>query len=172
MPPKKAGSSDIFQTPANAVRYISPCVPKEWKIWECAAGESQIVDTLTEDGYEVIGTDILSGFDFLSPLMPPPEFDCIVTNPPYSLKDQWLERCFELAKPFALLLPITALGEQGRVKMYTDYGIDVVLPPERINFGTPSGEGSGAWFYAAWFCKGLKHPRGTLLGHIYKGDGL
>jgi len=158
IPPKKSGSSDMFQTPPHAVRCITKYIPKEWKIWESACGEGQIVDTLKEDGYDVTGTDVLGGFDFLSSLMPTPEFDCILTNPPYSIKDEWLQRCFDLGKPFALLLPITALGEQERVKMYRKHGIQIVLPPKRINFGTPSGEGSGAWFYVAWFCHGLDLP--------------
>lgn len=177
MPPKKAGSSDIFQTPPHAVRYITPYMPKEWLIWECASGEGQIVNTLREDGYRVTGTDILQGFDFLSALSPVPKFDCILTNPPYSLKDQWLERCFYLDKPFALLLPITALGEQNRVKMYKEHGIQIVLPPSRINFGTPSGEGSGSWFYTAWFCKGLDLPNQITVAespketNVYKEGG-
>jgi len=159
MPPKSAGRSDIFQTPPHGVRYITPFIPKHWVIWENACGEGQIVQTLKEDGYQVVGTDIMHGFDFLSPLCTPGiEFDCILTNPPYSVKDDWLERCFDIGKPFALLLPITALGEQTRVAMYKKHGIQVVLPPERINFGTPSGEGSGSWFYAAWFCHGLDLP--------------
>lgn len=159
MPPKKSGSSDIFRTPSHAVRYITPYIPKEWKIWECADdNEGNIVQTLRADGYEVTGTDILNGFDFTDSLNVLPEFDCIVTNPPYSIKDKWLQRCYDIGKPFALLLPITALGEQDRVSMYKKYGISVLLPPERINFGTPSGEGSGAWFYSAWFCHGIDLP--------------
>jgi hypothetical protein len=158
MPPKAAGRSDIFQTPPSAVRYITPFIPKSWRIWESARGQGQIVQVLQEDGYSVIGTDIADGFDFTDTLLPVPEFDCILTNPPYSIKDEWLQRCYGLGKPFALLLPITALGEQGRVKMYRENGIQLVLPPERINFGTPSGEGSGSWFYAAWFCHGLDLP--------------
>lgn len=160
MPPKGAGRSDIFYTPPEAIRYITPYVPKHWKIWECAdANEGNIVQTLRADGYDVVGTDILNGFDFLSPLMPAPDFDCILTNPPYSIKDQWLQRCYDIGKPFALLLPITALGEGERVSMYKKYGIQLLLPPGRINFGTPSGEGSGSWFYSAWFCHGLDFPQ-------------
>lgn len=159
MPPKSAVSSDMFKTPPSAVRYASQFIPKSWKIWACAdPQDSQIVQTLKKDGYEVEGTDVLEGFDFLSTLMPIPECDCIFTNPPYSLKDQWLERCYELGKPFALLLPLTALGEQARVKMFRENGIQLIIPPERINYGTPSGGGAGSWFFSAWFCKGLHLP--------------
>lgn len=159
MPPKKSISSDIFRTPKEAIRMITPYVPKHWKIWECADdNHGRIYQTLTEDGYEVIGTDIINGFDFLSPIAKPPEFDCILTNPPYSIKDDWIQRCYDLGKPWALLLPLTALGEQERVGMYKKYGIQILLPPGRINYETPSGEGSGSWFYSAWFCHGLPLP--------------
>jgi hypothetical protein len=170
MPPKKSGSSDHFQTDPSDVRFMSQFLPKEWVIWENACGQGKIVSTLKEDGFEVIGTDVMQGFDFISPLIPPPEnFDCIFTNPPYSIKDEWLQRCYDIGKPFALLMPITALGEQERVKMYNKYGVDVLLPPARINFGTPSGEGSGSWFYAAWFCKGIPFPEENKIGNIYGG---
>lgn len=159
MPPKRAGSSDIFQTPKSAIDVILPFIPKRWHIWECASGAGQIVSILKGAGYNVTGTDIMHGFDFLSPLSGvPSNIDCILTNPPYSVKDEWLERCYEIGKPFALLPPITALGEQNRVTLYRRHGIQLVLPPGRTNYGTPSGEGSGAWFYSAWFCLGLDLP--------------
>ena len=36
-------------------------------------------------------------------------YDGVITNPPYSLKDKFIEHCYELDKPFALLLPVTAI---------------------------------------------------------------
>lgn len=159
MPPKRTGSSDIFQTPAWPVLSLLPYIPIEWKIWEPACGKGQLVNTLLSAGYETIGTDIQDGFDFLDDLSAiGRDFDCIITNPPYSTKDKWLTRCFEIGKPFALLLPITALGEQYRVQLYRQHGIQIVLLPERVHFETPTGEGKGAWFYTAWFCNGLDLP--------------
>ena len=38
----------------------------------------------------------------------------IITNPPYSLKDEFIKKCYEWKKPFCLLLPITAL--EGKVR--------------------------------------------------------
>lgn len=159
MPPKAAGRSDIFHTPDWPIDSLVRYLPKEWKLWESADhNEGRIVQRLRHHGYDVTGTDILNGFDFLSPLMPPPEFDAIVTNPPYSIKDKWLQRCYDLGKPFALLMPITAMGEQERYRMYKKYGISILMLPERVDFVTPSGEGSGAWFYCAWFCWNIPLP--------------
>lgn len=154
MPPKATGRNDHFQTPDWAIDALVPHLLSQGnpKIWESAQGAGNIVSRLKHHDFDVIGTDIMHGFDFLSPLMPTPDFDISVTNPPYSIKDKWLARCYEIGKPFALLMPITALGEQERFKMYREHGIQVLLLPERVNFETPSGEGKGAWFYCAWFC--------------------
>ncbi len=159
MPPKAKGRSNHFQTPAGEVERLFPFLPKDWTVWENACGAGQMVASLQGGGYKTVGTDILSGFDFLSPLCPPDfQYDCIITNPPYTLKDEWLARCYELRKPFALLLPATAIGEQERVRMYKKHGISLALPPRRINFGTPSGKKGKSWFYAAWFCWGIELP--------------
>lgn len=38
------------------------------------------------------------------------EFDYLITNPPYSNKDEIIARCIETGRPCALVLPIDALG--------------------------------------------------------------
>lgn len=62
--------------------------------------------------------------------------DCIVSNPPFSLKDKILKRLFQLGKPFAMLMPITALGGKKRQEMFKKYGIEVLFLGERTGFYT------------------------------------
>ncbi len=160
MPPKRNDGSDIFYTDPVDIRPILQFVPKEWRIWESACGEGHIVNFLRGEGCDVTGTDIQGGFDFLSPLAPQQElWDIALTNPPYSVKDQWLERCFDLGKPFALLLPITALAGKFRGSLYRRHGIQLLVLDGRPTFTTPSGKKGGSWFDAAWFCHGLPLPR-------------
>ena len=102
------------------------------------------------------GSDILTGVDFLTSKMEP--FDCIVTNPPFSLKDRFLERCYDLGKPFALLLPLTALEGKDRQSLYKKYGIQLIIPDSRINFYTPDGKNSGSWFLSAWYTWKMNLP--------------
>ncbi|MFO8133200.1 MAG: hypothetical protein R6U10_04620, partial [Thermoplasmatota archaeon] len=54
-------------------------------------------------------------FDFLAD-KPNFNYDCIVTNPPFSRKDEFLEQCYAYGKPFALLMPLTALEGMRRHK--------------------------------------------------------
>jgi Zn finger protein HypA/HybF involved in hydrogenase expression len=170
-PPLKVKSADDFQTPPEALDYLLPYLKKDWIIWECASGKGYLAQYLKQKGFKVFISDIVDYaynvgdagippekyIDFLKD--EPPQFDCIVTNPPYSLKQQFLERCYQLGKPFALLLPLTALETQKRQRLYAKYGIEIILLPKRINFETPSGRGSGSWFAVAWFTNGFNIGR-------------
>lgn len=60
-----------------------------------------MLSLLTNGFYNVVGTDILTGQDFFT--YRESDFDAIVTNPPYSVKYQWLKRCYELGKPYRIV---------------------------------------------------------------------
>lgn len=101
-------SNDELYTPSYAVEPLVKYLPKGLTIWECTDfGESQITRVLKDNGYKVVSTR-KKDFDFLKD-SPDFEWDMIVTNPPYTLKDEFLERAYSYNKPFAMLLPITAL---------------------------------------------------------------
>lgn len=155
----QAGHSDQFQTPDWPIDILMRYIPREWVIWEPACGQGHMSARIAHHGNKTISTDIMHGFDFLSALGSNlSEYDAIITNPPYSTKTQWLWRCYEIGKPFALLMPIAALGEQERFDLYRANGIQLVMLPRCVDFTTPSGKQGGAWFYCAWFCMGLDLP--------------
>ncbi|MEM3264787.1 MAG: class I SAM-dependent methyltransferase [Thermoplasmata archaeon] len=167
MPPKKKGSPDNFQTPAIAILPLIPYLKREWTIWECAQGKGNLTKALEKEGFRVIGSDIIDGVDFLKSNVNY-VFDCIITNPPYSLKDEFLERAYEIGKPFALLMPLTALEGKKRQGLYKRYGLQLMLLNRRINFETPSGNGSGSWFATAWFTFGLHLPKDIVFADLPK----
>lgn len=154
-PPLSKNYQNDFQTPAEAIKPLIPYIPKNFVIWECAAGKGNLVKAFENEGYKVIATDILTGQNFL--LYEPEEhYDIIVTNPPYSLKNEFLERAYALKKPFAFLLPLTTLESERRQRLFKKFGVELILLNKRINFETPSGSGSGSWFAVAWFCGYMK----------------
>jgi len=165
-PPLKQGNSNDFQTPPEALKPLLSYLKKEWTIWECAAGKRNLSNALIEKGYRVISTDLAdvellegeTGWDFLK--WKPDNFDCIITNPPFSIKQKFLERCYELEKPFALLLPLTTFETKKRQELFKKYGVEVIFFDKRINFETPNHvEKSSAWFATAWFTHGLNIGR-------------
>ena len=157
------GRSDEFGTPKIAWDILKPFINKGWTIWESAWGKGELGEYMIKDGFEVVGTPLsikatknCGDWDFFKDK--PIQWDCIITNPPYSLKYEFLKRCFELETPFALLMPLTALEGKRRGELFRKYGIQLIIPNKRINFRTPSGKGSGAWFQVAWFCWKLNLP--------------
>lgn len=149
----KNGPNDEYYTPNDAVEMIIPFIPKHVRtIWECTAiKESRIVKVLRSYGYEVITSHIDGGKDFLT-YEPVEDYDIIVTNPPYSLKDKFLQRAFELEKPFMFLLPITSLEGVVRGKMFRENRIQLLIPDRRFSF---TSKKHGAWFQTSWFTHGL-----------------
>src|SRR4051812_43128451 len=103
---EESSGYDRCQTPAYALDPLWPFLPPGATIWEPAAGNGNLSTALREQGHRVITSDILQGRsqNFFS-YEPDEPYDMILTNPPYSVKFQWMARCFQLGKPFALLLP-------------------------------------------------------------------
>jgi len=135
-------------TPAYATELIIPYL--HGKIWECACGEGHMTRVFEKHGLDVYETDIIHGVDFLTSDLPA-GIDMVVTNPPYSIKDKFLKHCYELDIPFALLMPLTALGGMKRSKLFREYGLEMLIPDRRINF-IYEGAGKACWFHSAWFC--------------------
>jgi hypothetical protein len=148
------GPNDEYYTPREAVEMILPFIPETVKtIWECTAIKgSLIVEVLRSHGYKIITSHIDDGQDFLI-YKPGEDYDMNITNPPYSQKDQFLKRAFELNKPFMFLLPITTLEGVKRGKMFKENGIQLIIPNMRFSF--IAGKSKGSWFQTSWFTHGL-----------------
>ena len=143
--------NDELYTPTEAILPILKYLDHNKIYWECTDfGESNITKVLKENGFKVINTS-KKEIDFLKDKANF-EFDVIITNPPYSLKNEFLKKCYEYKKPFMLLLPLTALEGKERNKLYRKYGIEVIVLDKRINF---MKEKKNVWFNTSWFCKGI-----------------
>lgn len=147
----KKGKNDELYTPQEAILPILKYLDKDKIYWECTDfGESNITKVLKENGFKVISTS-KNEIDFLKDDINF-EFNAIITNPPYSLKNEFLKRCYEYQKPFMLLLPLTALEGKERGKLYREKGIEVIVLDKRINF---MKEKKNVWFNTSWFCHGI-----------------
>ena len=92
--------------------------------------ESKFVQTLKAQGFTVIYgiTDFIdSEQDY--------ECDYIVTNPPFSLKDQVIERVFKYGKRTVLVLPLDTMGGKARRKLFKEYEFPQIYVPEaRVSY--------------------------------------
>lgn len=96
---------DYYATDPRAVEMLLQMEAFAPVIWEPACGEGHISKVLAAHGYEVISTDLIyRGFgdpeplNFLEETLDGFEGD-IITNPPYSVGLQFVERALESVRP-------------------------------------------------------------------------
>jgi len=145
-----------------------PYIPKEWTIWECTDfGNSMITKALKSHGNKVISSHINDGINFLVDT-PDFDFDCIITNPPYSLKTDFLRKAYELNKKFAFLLPITALESIERGKIFRQYNndLEVLVLDKRVEFYKSK---NSIWFNTSWFCRQIL-PQQLIFTELIKTE--
>ena len=135
-------ASDEVYTPAYAVKPIIKYI-KHWArnessiinpiIW-CPfdTEDSEYVRLIREAGFKVIATHIDNGENFF--YYEPFPYDLIISNPPFSVKDDVIKRLDELHKPYAILLPIPAL--QGQKRFPYMKHCQALIFDKRINYFT------------------------------------
>ena len=126
--------SDFYPTPPEAtvalLQFLN--LPKNTTIWEPAAGEGDMLGAIRACGYgRSFGTDVSEGFDFLSPdvfkrLLT--GFDWIITNPPFSLAEEFIRHASELQRPFAMLLKAQYWHAAKRVALFEEIPPSYILP--------------------------------------------
>lgn len=89
--------------------------------------ESEYVKILTANGHKVIYSHKDSGdnfYDFGEGLFAKdiPDFDVLVSNPPFHNKAILVEKVIALGKPFALLLPMTWLNDSAPFRLFSRGG--------------------------------------------------
>ena len=81
--------------------------------------------------FEVEQSHINNGVDFFERNI----YDCIVSNPPYSLKAEVFETLFGTGKPFAMLVGVVGLFEsQRRFTMFANNTFEIMYMNKRISY--------------------------------------
>lgn len=146
--------ADECITPFCAVEPILKYIPEGKTIW-CPFDKqwSAFVQLLKEKGNEVIYSHIEEGKDFFE--YEPEEYDIIISNPPFSCKDKVLKRCYELGKPFMLLLPANSIQSKARVSLFKKYGLQLLVFDLRVDYHTNGNlkeTTKGCHFGSAYYC--------------------
>lgn len=132
---KVAGSkNDEFYTPKYAIKPILKYIKSGSTIW-CPfdTKDSLFVKEFQKHDCKVIATHIIYGQDFFT--MQVPDCDYIISNPPYSLKTEVLEKLFKINKPFAMLVGVVGLFEsQKRFEMFRDNEFEIMYMNRRVAY--------------------------------------
>lgn len=130
---------DFYATPFEATRSILEKEKLDGSILEPAAGQGHISKVLSEYYQENkifstdlvqredrFGCDIKSGIDFLLEDYPE-KFDNVITNPPFSLAKEFIEKALKVAnKKVIMFAKIQLLEGQSRKEFFADH------PPKAV----------------------------------------
>ncbi len=158
---------DLYETPYWATVALLPHLRTVKYVWEPAAGGGKMVDALLCAGYEVLGSDIDKGEDFLAFKMAPPG-EAIITNPPYVLATEFIEHAIRLMIPdglVAMLLRTDFDHAKTRSRLFAgcpQFAKKVVLTKRIQWFEDSKGSPS---FNHAWFIWDWKHSGPPTLAY-------
>jgi hypothetical protein len=142
--------NDAYYTPPWAIDSLLAVEKFEGLTWEPAEGDGRIVAALRHAGCEAIGSDAVTGTDFLATIQ---EVDNIVTNPPWGLKTEFIRHAKECARrKVALLLPLSALSGVARRPLFEDTAFPLralYVFDRRLQFD-PNSQGSTT-LTTGWF---------------------
>lgn len=143
--------SDECYTPKNVLDPLMRFIDKNKTYYEATSGiSSNIVDGLSSLGVNIMPSH---GVNFLN-CGRDDVFDGVITNPPYSKKDDFIRHCYDLGKPFALLLPVAAIQGQERGDLFMKNGISQLVYNKRVDFtGNKAPPFGVAWFMGNGFCE-------------------
>lgn len=160
--------TDEYYTPDSAILPILPFIPKNWTVW-CPFDEewSSYVKLFRKNGNPVIFGSILSGKDFFS--YTPDRFDCIVSNPPFSRRDEIFERLVSFNKPFAVIMNSTGIfGSKKRFSLFSSFDVQVFILKDRIKYYTTKefheNERERPMFQSWYICRDILPKQITFEG--------
>ena len=158
---------EVF-TPFYAVDPIIKYIPLGSTIWlPFDESWSAFNQMLREKGFNVINSNLRGGQDFFK--YQPENYDIIISNPPFSKKDEVIKRLYELNKPFAILLPMNSLQGKKRFK-YFKKGIQILCFDSRVDYHTNKNYKTytkGNHFGSAYFCKDFL-PKDLIMEELIK----
>jgi hypothetical protein len=129
--PTPRHEADAYFTPRGEVLRLLKVEDFEGPIWEPACGTGNISEDLIGEGFRVISSDLLDwGYgqrlrNFLE-VNPPRLFKSLITNPPYELHMEFLERAAEVTpSKFAFLMRLQYMEGVERSKFYKKFHLNV-----------------------------------------------
>ena len=148
----KSLPQDLFETPEDALMLLDPVLSTlEGKIiYEPCCGNGAIVRYLEKKGFTVISRDLYTTEvkqDYL--VEEDPEYDVLITNPPFCCKHQFFEKAMLSMKPFILLLPLSFMKAKCSYENIKKCAIDLIImnpSPVFLNESADRHVGDCGWF--------------------------
>ena len=151
---------DDYMTPKHAWTDINQYIPKDKVVWEAFYGDGKSGKYLKELGCKEV---IHEAIDFFEE----DRGEIIITNPPFSLSKEVMNRLYDLDKPFILIFPSSKINTQ-YFRKWKHKGIQIIIPKKRIHFEkkvngeTPKNWKNACNFDCFYYCYKMNLPRDII----------
>lgn len=140
------GNNDECYTPRYGVLPIIKYIPTDWIVW-CPfdTGHSHFVREIAKTN-QVVCSHISYGQDFYT--YEPEQWDCIISNPPFTNKRLIFERALSFNKPFALLMSNTWLNDAAPKQLFLEKDLQLLMFDKRIQYN----DNNKITFSSSYYC--------------------
>lgn len=117
---------DFYPTPPDVTialmdfLHLAPCI-----VWECACGDGAMADVIEKYGHAVVRTDLRTGKDYLKTKG---KADAIITNPPFNLSAEFIEKALGEAEIVAMVLKSQYWHAKKRLDLFRRNPPAYILP--------------------------------------------
>lgn len=125
---KTFSNHDDYMTPPSAWKAIQQYIPNNKVVWEAFYGDGTSGNILSDFCKEVVHEEI----DFFEN----DRGECIISNPPFTMKKEVFTRLKELGKPFIIICPSSMINTQYMRRLFSNEQepIQIIIPRKRIQF--------------------------------------
>ena len=150
---------DDYMTPSYVWYLIREYIPIDKTIWEAFYGNGESGKCLSDMGFNIIHEPI----DFFEHDVG----DMIISNIPFSDKKRIFKRLKALNKPFIIICPSSTINTQYMRELFKDDGLQIMIPPKRINFdklvnGEITANISNCNFDCFFYCWKMNLPKDII----------
>ena len=145
---------DDYETGSDILESLTPYLEPNKIIYDPFYCNGTVIEEWKKLGFDCIN-EKKDAFD-----REHPEFDILISNIPFTKKKECVELAFNLGKPFALLMPIDALGSKWIGKYFDK--LQYIIPCGRYNFLKNGAKTKGCWFDTMWLCYGLNLDKNII----------
>lgn len=152
----KQKKEDEYYTKEYAIIPLLKYIDKDSIIW-CPFDkkESNYNKVFSDNKNKVITSHIEDGKDFFE--YEPEKYDIIVSNPPYSRREDVICRLFEIRKPFAILINDAGLFDSiKRFELLSNNKFEIMVFNKRIDYIKPDNPNmKGVPFKSIYLCSNI-----------------
>ena len=146
-----SGNNDECYTPHYAVEPILEYIPSNSIVW-CPFDkpESEFVKQISQTN-KVTYSHLDYNQDFFT--YEPDQWDCIISNPPFTNKRKYFERALSFNKPFALIMTNTWLNDSAPKQLFKHKDLQLLMFDKRMKFIMPDGrDNNKITFSSSYYC--------------------